>query len=123
MFDGADDISIEGALGRAWMAQEADAIHAGISVNAPNWGENLDVPVMEDWLKERGYDFNKVFDESHPEEGKRVCLAIWLESIGEKVKDAKNLGELEKLADEVSMKRRLAAPVYGSQIIYRWPHR
>ncbi len=38
VFDGADDISIEDALGRAWMAQQAGAITAGISVDTPAVG-------------------------------------------------------------------------------------
>jgi DNA-directed RNA polymerase subunit beta len=118
VFDGADDMSIEGALGRAWMAQQAGAITAGISVNTPTWGENLDVPVMEAWLKKHGHDFNNVFDESRPEEGKKTCLLIWLDSIGEKIGRNKTLTDLEKQADEVMLRRRLAAPVYGRQIIF-----
>jgi len=118
VFDGADDMSIEGALGRAWMAQQAGAITAGISVQTPQWGENLDIPVMEAWLKKHGYDFNTVFDESRPEEGKKACMAIWLDSIGEKVGRNKTLTDMEKQAEEIMLRRRLAAPVYGRQIIF-----
>jgi DNA-directed RNA polymerase subunit beta len=73
---------------------------------------------MEAWLKKHGYDFNTVFDESRPEEGKKACIAIWLDSIGEKVGRNKTLTDLEKQADEITMRRRLAAPVYGRQIIF-----
>jgi DNA-directed RNA polymerase subunit beta len=118
VFDGADDTSIEAALGRAWLAQEADAIAPGVSAETPNWGENVDVPVMEGWLKQHGYNFNDVFDESRPNEARKACLEVWLTSIGEKVGRNKSVLDLEKQADEVAMRRRLAAPIYGRQIIY-----
>jgi DNA-directed RNA polymerase subunit beta len=118
VFDGADDISIEDALARAWLAVQADAIEAGISVATPNWGENLNVPVMETWLKAKGYDFNKVFDESLHGEAKRACLEIWFHGIDEKVKKNASLEDLEKLAEEVSLRRRLTAPIFGKQILY-----
>jgi DNA-directed RNA polymerase subunit beta len=118
VFDGADDISIEGALARAWLAEQAGALSPGISAETPNWGENLDVPVMEAWLKSKGYDFNKVFDETQPQEGKKACLEVWLASVDEKVKRNATLEDLEKLADDVVLKRRIAAPVFGRQTIF-----
>jgi DNA-directed RNA polymerase subunit beta len=118
VFDGADDVSIEGALARAWLAKEADAIEPGISAETPNWGENLDVSKMEAWLKQHGYDFNKVFDESQPNEAKKACLEVWLGSIDEKVKRNATVEDLEKLADEVVLRRRIAAPIFGRQTIF-----
>jgi DNA-directed RNA polymerase subunit beta len=118
VFDGADDISIEGALARAWLAKEADAIEPGISAETPNWGENLDVSKMEAWLKQHGYDFNKVFDESQPNEAKKACLEVWFGSIDEKVKRNATVEDLEKLADEVVLRRRIAAPIFGRQTIF-----
>jgi DNA-directed RNA polymerase subunit beta len=118
VFDGADDSSIEAALGRAWLAQEAGAVAPGVSAQTPNWGENLDVPVMEAWLKEHGYAFNDVFDETRPDEARKACLEVWLGSISEKIGRNKTIHDLEKLADEVAMRRRLAAPIYGRQIVY-----
>ncbi|MPZ49115.1 MAG: DNA-directed RNA polymerase subunit beta [Dehalococcoidia bacterium] len=119
VFDGAEDHSIEDALARAWLAVEAGAIEAGINGNssAP-WGENLNVPVMETWLKQKSYDFQTVFDETKIGEAKRACLELWLESIGEKVKRGKELHQLEKIADEVTERRRIAAPVFGKQTIF-----
>jgi DNA-directed RNA polymerase subunit beta len=118
VFDGADDISIEDALARAWLATEAGAIEPGISADNPAWGENLNVPVMEEWLKKNGYDFQAVFDESRSGEAKRACLELWLKSIDEKVKKNATLEELEKAAEEVTLRRRLAAPIYGKQILF-----
>jgi DNA-directed RNA polymerase subunit beta len=118
VFDGADDISIEDALARAWLAGEAGAIEAGISAKTPNWGENLNIPVMEVWLKGKGYDFNKVFDESLHGEAKRACLEIWLQTIDEKVKKNATLEDLEKAAEDITLRRRIAAPIFGKQVLY-----
>jgi DNA-directed RNA polymerase subunit beta len=119
VFDGAQDEAIEDALARAWLAMQADAIAPGINnaTNAP-WGENLDQPVMEDWLAERGYDFRKVFDESLEHEATRACLELWLESVGEGVERGKSATELLKIADDVNERRRLAAPVFGKQVLF-----
>jgi DNA-directed RNA polymerase subunit beta len=118
VFDGADDASIEAALARAWLANEASALEPGISVETPNWGENLDIPTMEAWLKQHGYDFKKVFDETQPNEAKRACLELWFKSIGEAYKNKSSVEDLEKLAEEVTLHRRLAAPIFGKQLLY-----
>jgi DNA-directed RNA polymerase subunit beta len=118
VFDGADDASIEDALARAWLAVQAGAVAAGVSAETPNWGENVDIPVMEAWLKKQGYDFNKVFDESTHGEAKRACIELWLAGIGEKVKKNASLADLEKAAEEVTLRRRIAAPIFGKQALY-----
>jgi DNA-directed RNA polymerase subunit beta len=76
------------------------------------------VPVVEEWLKEHGYEFSKVFDEKNYGEAKRACLEIWLESIDEGVKRGLPLHELEHIAQEVTDRRRIAAPVYGKQTLF-----
>jgi DNA-directed RNA polymerase subunit beta len=120
VFDGAEDRSIEDALARAWMAQEAGAIDAGMNDEmAAPWGENLNAPVMEAYLKKHGYDFRKVFDEAQFGEAKRACLEIWLASIDEKPSKRNiSLHDLSIIADEVTTRRRIAAPIYGKQTLY-----
>ena len=118
VFDGADDISIEDALARAWLAAEAEGLSPGLSAGSPNWGENLDVPAIEAYLSKAGYEFQKVFDETQEGEAKRACLEIWLKSIGEKFKKSAELEDLVKIAEDVAIRRRLAAPIFGRQIIY-----
>jgi len=118
VFDGADDISIEDALARAWLAAEAGALYPGISAATPAWGENLNVQVMEEYLTKNGYEFQKVFDESLSGEAKRACLEVWLKGIGEKFKKNASLEDLEKLAEDIAIRRRLAAPIFGRQLLY-----
>jgi DNA-directed RNA polymerase subunit beta len=119
VFDGAQDDSIQDALARAWLAVQAEAITPGINPedSAP-YGENLDVPAMEAWLKERGYDFRKVYDESLSGEATRACLELWLEGIEEPFPKNAPLIELLRLADDVTDRRRIAAPVFGKQVVF-----
>ena len=118
VFDGATDDSIQDALARAWLAIEANAIEIGLDDELSPGGENLNVPRMEAWLRERGYAFQKVFDESVPGEARRACSELWLESIGEGIKRGEPLIELARVADEVMLRRRLAVPVSGKQTLY-----
>jgi DNA-directed RNA polymerase subunit beta len=73
---------------------------------------------MEAWLKKHGYEFAKVFDETQFGEAKRACIELWLDSIDEKVKRGKSLTDLAHIAEEVSERRRIAAPIYGKQALY-----
>src|SRR5207249_4570715 len=57
VFDGATDVAIEDALARAWLALQAEALRPGVNTGIAPYGENLDTPVMESWLKSQGYDF------------------------------------------------------------------
>ncbi len=120
VFDGADDRSIEGALARAWLAIEAGAVEPGI--NDANgqiaFGENLNVGVMEAWLKKRGYDFGRVFDETQNNEAIQACIELWLAQIGEKTKRNHTLADLLRQTEELAMNRRLSAPIYGKQVVY-----
>ncbi len=51
VFDGADDISIEDALARAWLALRGGrAVSRDQRIETPAWGENVDVPAMEAYL-------------------------------------------------------------------------
>src|SRR5262249_17454969 len=120
VFDGATDAAIDDALARAWLAIEAGAVAAGINnESAAPWGENLDVPVMEDWLKEHGSDFNKIFDETKEHEDTRACLEIWLNSVGEPPKKKnQSVHDLLAQAEEISNRRRIAPPVSGKQTLF-----
>jgi DNA-directed RNA polymerase subunit beta len=118
VFDGATDRSIEDALARTWLAIQADAIHLGANPASQDAGEKVDLDALEAWLKKQGYDADKVFDEKQPGEATRACLELWLHGIGEKVKKNASLQDLERQADDVTRNRRIAAPIYGKQVLY-----
>ncbi|HXH23189.1 MAG TPA: DNA-directed RNA polymerase subunit beta [Dehalococcoidia bacterium] len=119
VFDGARDHDIEDELARAWLAMQAGAIKPGINAgNGVTWGENVDTETLEKWLKEKGYDFRKVFDSSVRGEAKRACLELWLQEVGEKLPRKATLADLERLAEDIATTRRIAPPVYGKQTLY-----
>jgi DNA-directed RNA polymerase subunit beta len=117
VFDGADDSQIQDALARAWLALEAGAIEAGVNPEGFG-GENLNIHEIEAYLTKHGYEFSKVFDESLRGEAARACLELWFTGIGEKVRKGQPLHTLEVKAEEVNLRRRLTAPIYGKQLLY-----
>jgi DNA-directed RNA polymerase subunit beta len=85
VFDGASDIQIEDALGRAWIAVQADAIsEAPLAENQRDGiGERFMLEPAQEWLAERGYDANVIFSDRQEDIGKarRACLELWLLSL------------------------------------------
>ncbi len=121
VFDGASDESIEDTLARAWLALEADAVIPGINADNPGtrvFGENVNIPVLESWLKGKGYEFQTVFDETQAGQATRVCLELWLKSIGETFRGKKSVANLKRIADEIGQRRRLAVPIFGKQALF-----
>ena len=112
VFDGADDVAIEDALARAWIAQKAGAV----DVDADNETPTVQLEMAEVWLKSQGYDGDKVFGDSYPGEAKEVCLRLWLEDMGVANRDL-SLQELEKVAKKVSSERNLPTPIVGKVIL------
>ena len=82
------------------------------------FGENVDVPVMEQYLTDHGYDFRRIFDESIKGEATKACLEIWLKSVDEPFKKNMTVPALKHLTEEIIDRRRIAAPTIGKQIVY-----
>ncbi|HXF50894.1 MAG TPA: DNA-directed RNA polymerase subunit beta, partial [Dehalococcoidia bacterium] len=120
VFDGANDRAIEDALGRAWLALQARAIVPGINASngAAIYGENLDVPRFEEWLREQGYIAREILDDTNLGAAKRACLELWLErECGEKDVRGLPMEELESRAQAWAEAGK-APPIYGKQILY-----
>jgi DNA-directed RNA polymerase subunit beta len=119
VFDGASDKTIEDELGRAWLAQQADALsrHSpenGAGENALSY-ERLDIPKLEQWLTKEGYDSRDILDDAKPGAATRACLELWLEKeVGEK--RVRGLTD-DKLEEKVSkaVLAHLAPPTWGKQ--------
>ena len=119
VFDGAQDEAIQDSLARAWLAQEAGALEPGINKKQEHlFGENLDLPVFEAWIKKRGYVAADILDEEQLGNAKRACLELWLESHGEKRVRNVSLERLEQRADNLFKKSKVSPPIYGKQTIY-----
>jgi len=119
VFDGANDRTIEDALGRAWLAIRAGAIRAEESDGHDGAsGERLDVATLESWLAERGYNGRDVMDDNQLGVAKRASLELWLEDMGEKKVRGRPMEDLEEKADAMFRKKRVAPPIFGKQVLY-----
>ena len=118
VFDGGNPATIEDALSRTWLCEQADAILA-----APNGasndgiGENVDAEKVNAWLKKKGYDPSAVFDENRLGEAKRAALELWLEQQGEKRVRKKSMRNLDLRAEKLPFEKGLASPSYGKQVL------
>ena len=119
VFDGATGEAIEDALGRAWLAQQAGAIGSPANGNGEHpYGENLDLPKFEAWLKKQGYVAADLLDESKEGLASRACLELWLESQGEKRVRGSTPEKLEQRVTRLYQKRRVSPPIFGKQVLF-----
>ena len=114
VFDGATDVSIEDGLARAWFAQRAGALDQSPD-NSPR---QVDQDRVAKWLSERGYDPERLFDESALGEARDACLRIWLqEEAGVDTGDM-TADELRSETVTIHRERKLAPPVFGKVTLY-----
>ena len=114
VFDGARDISIEDALARVWFAQKSGGIDPAPSVAPPK----IDMERIEKWLAEKGYDAQRLHDDSILGEAREACLRIWLKE--EAGLDTSNMS-VEDLRNEtmrVHREEKLAPPTFGKVILF-----
>jgi DNA-directed RNA polymerase subunit beta len=112
VFDGADDLSIEDGLARAWVAQESGAIELALDKHQPE----LKLEMAKKWVDSRGYDGNKVFNEKYHGNATDICKRIWLEGIGIPAKDLKPQA-LTDTIQKVKSDRNLVPPTTGKFIL------
>ena len=112
VFDGADDVAIEDALSRAWLAQKAGAVDR--SPDNKNSGAQLEL--AKAWVNSQGYDGDKVFSDDYPGVAKEVCLRLWLEEIGI---DSRHLSpqKLKQVVDKVNLEGKYSPPTFGKVVL------
>ncbi len=125
VFDGGNPKTIEDALCRAWICEQAAAL-----MESPNGhetggdgltngiGERVNAQKVNKWLESKGHDPAAVFDDSRVGEAARVGLELWLEQQGLRKIKGKEYRELDALAEKMLLERGLAAPIYGKQRLY-----
>ena len=113
VFDGADDMAIEDALCRAWIAQQAGSVD-------PTPGKDK-APYKQDiakaWVNGRGYDGDAVFDESLRGKARDIGLRLWLEELKIPSRDL-SAEELESVVEKVNAEGRFSPPTYGKAILH-----
>ncbi len=112
VFDGASDVSIEDALARAWIVQQAGAI----STDGSNGEPGVQMEKAKAWVESRGYNGDTVFSDGHIGVAREVCLRIWLESLGVASREL-GLEDLERLASATGAERNLPPPIVGKFIL------
>ncbi|MBN1190092.1 MAG: DNA-directed RNA polymerase subunit beta [Dehalococcoidales bacterium] len=112
VFDGATDNDIESGLARVWLVQKAGAVQLDPLDDKPA----LNLEKARDWLTQQGFDADKVFDLSNPDEAKKVCLKLWLEEVGISGEEWE-LPELKNIAHRVSSEKNLASPITGKVML------
>jgi len=112
VFDGADDIAIEDALARAWLAQKAGAVNPDPGNEKPA----ISLDLAKAWLKSHGYKGNRVFSDDYPGEAKKACLRLWLEDLGISSRDL-NQQELEQAVERVNAEYKLPPPTVGKVVL------
>ena len=118
VFDGGNPLTIEDALARTWIAEQADAVLSGPNGQENEAGENLDMAKVSQWLAKRGYESQAVFDDSQPGQAKRACLELWLEGQGKRKVRGLPEHELEARAERIVLEGGPTAPIFGKQILY-----
>ena len=125
VFDGGNPKTIEDALCRAWICEQAAALiespnghDAGGNGLTNGVGERVNVQKVNKWLESKGHDPAAVFDDSRVGEAARVGLELWLEQQGLRKIKGKEYRELDALAEKMLLERGLAAPIYGKQVLY-----
>jgi DNA-directed RNA polymerase subunit beta len=119
VFDGATGEAIEDALARAWLGMQAGALrlHAN-DERSHDYGEHLDLPALQRWLSEKGYDTSEIMDDSKTGPASRACLELWLDGIGEKRARGATLDQLRERAEQIFKARKLAPPIFGKQMLF-----
>ena len=124
VFDGGNPATIEDALCRLWICEQASALQdestngAQRSTDGNTVGEKVDVQKVTKWLKSKGYDAEVVFNDALVGEATRVGLELWLEQQGLKRVRNKPVHDLEQLAEKQLLEHLRAAPIYGKQVLY-----
>ena len=119
VFDGGNPKTIEDALCRTWICEQAGALRYSPNDGVTNGiGENVDVKGVYSWLRQQGYDPDVVFDEGQVGEATRIGLEIWLGQQGLGDVRGKPRSALDHLAEQLLLGQGLAAPIYGKQVLY-----
>ncbi len=113
VFDGAKDLLIEDALARAWVLDESGAID-----RKPLDGASpVDWDRVKEWLAERGYDVNTIFNEKSPGKARTASMEIWLKEKAGVDTSTLSFEEIEKKALQLNREGKMVAPSFGKAIL------
>ena len=119
VFDGAILMDIEDQLAVSWIAMQANAVETrnALAARDQQVGQRVDVPAMEAYLKEAGFDPSTVLRGSSGD-ARHAALSIWLEGLGEKDVRKLNQTDLDLKVRAMADRTGFAPPVWGKQILF-----
>ncbi|MDP6606850.1 MAG: DNA-directed RNA polymerase subunit beta [Dehalococcoidia bacterium] len=120
VFDGATDLDIQDALGRAWLAVQAGAVETEKALSAADSevGERVDVEAIESYLTEGRFDVDEVLRSGEPGVARRACLTLWMEGHGEANVRRLSDEKFDERVQEVATRSNEAPPVSGKRTVY-----
>jgi len=114
VFSGADTVTVEDMLARAWFVQESESTNK-IDLD----DEKIDWDKVSNWLKSHGFKSEKVFSDIPNNKGyaSKACLSIWLKNeAGVETSNMKD-ADLMQSALDVQVNEGLSAPIFGKTIL------
>jgi DNA-directed RNA polymerase subunit beta len=114
VFDGARDDSIEDSLARLWFSEQAGAVNAAPS----EWSSGIEYEKVERWLSDRGYDAQRLFDDTLRGEARESCLRLWLQDVAGEDTTGMDVEDMHQLALKIHRERNIAPPTFGKFQLY-----
>ena len=112
VFDGATDTAIEDGLGRVWLIQTSGGV---------DWHDPETPAVMWDhvfeWIRGRGYDPDRLFNEKVQGEARKACLELWLRDNTGVDASSMDYKEMQHQAQRLNREQNLAPPILGKMLL------
>ncbi len=112
VFDGATDTAIEDGLGRVWLIQTSGGV---------DWHDPETPAVMWDhvfeWIRGRGYDPDRLFNEKVQGEARKACLELWLRDNAGVDASSMDYKEMQHEAQRLNREQHLAPPILGKMLL------
>jgi len=113
VFDGADDKDIQDGLARAWVTQKAQAV----KINPDSNESVIDWELAREWVKNQGYDPDKVFDEKIRGQAAEICQKLWLELEFGVSSRKLNAAQLVEAIHKIKEQNSLVPPTTGKYML------
>jgi len=116
VFDGAPDTAIEDALAQAWMVEQSGAVDERMSYHKGNF--KIDEKIIRNWVTERGYDYETLFEDAVIGVPRKACNEIWLQEV--MGQDITGMSDEDMMTEILRLNRaeQIAAPIIGKAILF-----
>jgi DNA-directed RNA polymerase subunit beta len=116
VFDGAPDTAIEDALAQAWMVEQSGAVDERMSAHKGNF--HIDEKIIRNWVTERGYDYETLFEDAVIGVPRKACNEIWLQEV--MGQDITGMSDEDMMTEILRLNRaeQIAAPIIGKFILF-----